>query len=158
MIHIKFCVKCNWNFECFLKIQDTFHNYILNIINENYALPNYLSVEPLLNLLVAFFVEKTGCLSNFFSNSEFGIRVYKGKIEARIEGISLYIFLRISPRKINIFKKTKLSPRKLYEIDNTNVKKMLLNLSNILKSTTKMSKKWKKIKVVVSAVNSDVVY
>ena len=63
------------------------------------------------------------------------MRVYKGKIEARNEGIPLYTFLRISPRKINILKKSKLGPRKLNEVDNMNVKKMLLNLRNILKST-----------------------
>ena len=67
--------------------------------------------------------------------------VYRGKIEARNEVISLYTFLRISPRKINILKKTKLGPRELNELDDMNVKKMLFNLTNILKSTTKMSKK-----------------
>ena len=101
----------------------------------------YLSIEPLLNLLAAFHVEKTKLLSNFFSNSEFGMRVYKGKIEARSQGISLCTFLRISPRKINILKKTKLDPRELNEIDDMKTKKMLLNLTDILKSTTKMPKK-----------------
>ena len=74
------------------------------------------------------------------------MRVYKGKIEARNEKISLYILLRISPRKINILKKTKLVPRELNKVDDMNVNKMLLNLTNILKSTTKMSKKRKKNK------------
>ena len=69
------------------------------------------------------------------------MRVYKGKIEARNEGIFLYIFLRISPRKINILKKTKLGLRELNELNDMNVKKVLLNLTNILKSTAKMSKK-----------------
>ena len=78
---------------------------------------------------------------DFFSDSEFRMRVYKGKIEARNENTSLYTFLRISSRKINIFKKTKLDPRELNELDDMNVKKMLFNLTNILKSTTKMSKK-----------------
>ena len=59
------------------------------------------------------------------------MRVYRGKIEARNEGISLYTFLRISPRKINILKKTKLGPRELNELNVMNVKKMLLNLTNI---------------------------
>ena len=70
------------------------------------------------------------------------MRVYKGKIEAKIdEDIFLYIFLRIPPRKINILKKTKLNPRELNEVNDMNVKKILLNLINILKSITKMSKK-----------------
>ena len=80
----------------------------------------------------------------FFSNSEFGMRVYRGEIEARNEGISLYTFLRISPRKINILEKTKLGPVDLNEFDGINVKKMLLNLTNILKSTTKNVKEMKK--------------
>ena len=69
------------------------------------------------------------------------MRIYKGKIEVRNEDISLYIFLRISPRKINILKKTKLGLRELNELNDMNVKKVLLNLTNILKSTAKMSKK-----------------
>ena len=87
------------------------------------------------------FVEKV-------SNSEFGMRVYKERIEARNESISLYAFLRISPRKIYILKKTKLGPRELNELDDMTVKKMLVNLTNDLKSTTKMPKKWKKNKSV----------
>ena len=69
------------------------------------------------------------------------MRVYRGKIEARIESISLFIFLRISPRKINILKKIKLCPRELNEVDEMNVSKMLLNLTNVSKSTTRMSNK-----------------
>ena len=69
------------------------------------------------------------------------MRVYKGKIEVRNASISLYTFLRISPRKINILKKTKLGLRELNELNDMNVKKVLLNLTNILKSTAKMSKK-----------------
>ena len=72
------------------------------------------------------------------------MRVYKGKIEVRSEDIPFYTFLRISPRKINILKKTKLGPRELNKVDDMNAKKMLLNLTNILKSTTKMSKDEKK--------------
>ena len=60
---------------------------------------------------------------NFFSNSEFGMRVYKGIIEARNGGILSYTFLRISPRKINILKKNKLGPRGLNEINDMSVKK-----------------------------------
>ena len=72
------------------------------------------------------------------------MRVYRGKIEARNEGISLYTFLRISPRKIEILKRAKLGPREPNEVDEMNVKQMLLNLTNILKSTTKNLKKMKK--------------
>ena len=102
---------------------------------------NYSSNELFLNLSTEFFVEKTRFLSKKFSDSEFGMRVYKGKMEARNEDIFLYTFLRISPRKINIFKKTKLDPRELNEINDVNVKKMLFNLTNILKYTPKRSKK-----------------
>ena len=69
------------------------------------------------------------------------MRVYRGKIEAKNEGTSLCTFLRISPRKINILKKTKLDPREFSEVDEINVKNVLLNLTNILKIITKMSKK-----------------
>ena len=69
------------------------------------------------------------------------MRVYKGKIEARNEGILFYTFLKISLQKINILKKTNLGPRELNEVDGVNVKKASLNLTNILKSTTEMSKK-----------------
>ena len=69
------------------------------------------------------------------------MRVYKGKIEAKNETISLYTFLRISPLKINNLKKTKLGPRELNEMGDMNVKKMLFNLTNILKPTTEMPKK-----------------
>ena len=51
------------------------------------------------------------------------MRVRRGKIEAKSKGISLYTFLRISPRKMDIFKKTKLNPREFKELDNMNVKK-----------------------------------
>ena len=102
---------------------------------------SYISIELLQNLLAAFFVEKTRFLSNFFSDSEFGMRVYKGKMEARNESIFFYTFLRISPQKINILKNPKLGPRELNAIDNMHVKNILLNLTNILKSTTEMPKK-----------------
>ena len=62
-------------------------------------------------------------------------------MEARNESISFYTFLRITPRKINISKKTKLGPREFNELGDMNVKKALLNLADILKSTTKVSKK-----------------
>ena len=50
------------------------------------------------------------------------MRVYKENIEARNEDISLHTFLRISPRKINILKKTRLSPKEFNEMDGMNVK------------------------------------
>ena len=81
---------------------------------------------------------------NFFSNSEFGMRVYKGKFGGKNEGISLYIFLRIFPRKINILKKNKLGPRELNERCGTNTKKILLNLTNILNILQKCQKNEKK--------------
>ena len=124
-----------------MKIYNTFCKYISNINNENDARQNYLSIKILWNLLVTFFAEETRYLSIIFSNSEFGMRVHKGKIQARNESISLYTFLRISPRKIIILKKTKLNPRELNELDGMNVKKALLNLMNILESTTKISKR-----------------
>ena len=77
------------------------------------------------------------------------MRVYRGKIEARSEGISFYTFLRIFPRKINILKKLKLDPRELNEVDDMNVKKKILfNLTNALKSITEMPKKRKKNKSI----------
>ena len=51
------------------------------------------------------------------------MRVYRGKIEAEYDSIFLYTFLKISPRKINISKRTKLNPRELNEVDDMNVKK-----------------------------------
>ena len=74
------------------------------------------------------------------------MRVYKGKIEARNENIIQHTFLRISSRKINILRKTKLGPRELNEVDHMNVKKIPLNITNVLISATKMSKKQKKNK------------
>ena len=87
-------------------IQITVYKHNLNISYENNTQNNYLSIELLLNLLATLFVEKTRFLSKKFSDSKFRMRVYKGKIEARNKGIPLYTFLRISPRKINILRKT----------------------------------------------------
>ena len=110
----------------------TFYKHVSKIINENKIQKNYLSNEPLLKLLDAFFVEKTRFFSDFFSNSKFGTRVYKGKIEPGNESIPLYTFLRIFLRKINILKKTKLGPIEFNAVDDKNIKEMLLNLTNIL--------------------------
>ena len=83
-------------------------------------------------------------VNEIFANFFFKFRIWdegiQGKFGGRRKGISLHTFLRISPRKINILKKTKLDPRELNEVDDMNVKKLLLNLTNILKSTTKMPK------------------
>ena len=122
MFYIKFCVKYGSNFGCFLKIHIAFYKHILHINNGNNAQKHYLPIKLLLNLLAASFVEKTRYLSIFFSNSEFGMRVYKGKIEARSEDISLYTFLRISSRKINTLKRTKLNQVEINEVDDMNIK------------------------------------
>ena len=144
MFHIKFCVKCNWTFGGFLKIHITFHKNVSNIRNRNNAQQNYLSIELLLISLTRFFVQKTRFLPIFFQIQNFGWGYTRGKIEPRNEDISLYTFLRISARKINILKKTKLGPIELSELNDISIKKMLLNLTNILKSTTKNVKKMKK--------------
>ena len=93
-----------------------------------------------MNLLAAFFVEKTRFLSKYFSNSESGIRVYTSFFEAKIEGILFYTFLKISPRKINIFKKTKLVPRDLKEMDDMNVEKNAAQYKNYFEIYYKESK------------------
>ena len=144
MFHIKVCTKCHWNFGGFLKIHIAFYKHTSKIIYRNNMQQNYLSIKPLMHLLAAFVVEKARFLSIFFSNSEFGMRVYKGKFGGRSEDISLYTFLRISSQKINILKRTKLHTIELNQIYDMNVKKALLILTNILKSTTKMPKKMKK--------------
>ena len=74
------------------------------------------------------------------------MRVYRGKIEARKGGILLYTFLKISLRKISIFKRTKLELRELLnELNAINVeKKILLNLTNILKAKLQKCRKMKK--------------
>ena len=81
---------------------------------------------------------------NFFFKFRIWDEGIQGKTEARSEGIPLYTFLRIFPRKINILKKSKLGLRELNKLDDTNIKKMLFNLADILKSTAKMSKKKKR--------------
>ena len=59
MFYIKFCAKCNQTFGGLLKIQNTFYKHILNINNGNDVQQKYLSIEPLMSLLAAFFVKKT---------------------------------------------------------------------------------------------------
>ena len=114
-----------------MKICIILYKHVSNSRNAHNAQQNYLSIELLLNLLTAFFVEKTRFLSDFFSNSEFGMRVHREKIEARSEGISLSTFLIISLRKINILRRTKLYPIELHGIYEMHVKPMLLNIMNI---------------------------
>ena len=74
------------------------------------------------------------------------MRVYKGKIKAKNESMSLYTFLRISPRKINIFKKTKLGLRELNEVDDMDAKKNTAQFNGYLEIYYKNVKKWKKKK------------
>ena len=132
-----------------MKIHVVFHKHILNISNRENAQSNYLSIEPLQNLLAAFFIEKTKFLSIFFSNPEFGMRVYRGKIEAKNNGISFYIFLRISPWKINIFKETKLGLRELNETNDMNAKKNAAQSNKYFETYYRNAKKnAKKIKVL----------
>ena len=69
---------------------------------------------------------------HFFFKSRIWDEGIQGKIEARNEGISLYTFLKISPRKIYNLKKTKVYLRELNKVNVMNVKKMLLYLTNIL--------------------------
>ena len=116
MFVTKFRTKCNRRFGGFLKIHNAFYKHVFNLSNANNANQNYLSIELLSNFLTTFFVEKTRLLSKLFSNSEFWMSVYEGKIEARSRCISLDTFLRISLRKINILKRTKLNPREFNEV------------------------------------------
>ena len=44
MLHIKFCVKCDWNFGGFLKIHNTFHENVSNICNGDSAQKYYLLI------------------------------------------------------------------------------------------------------------------
>ena len=74
------------------------------------------------------------------------MRAYRGKIEARSENILLYTFLRISPRKINILKKTKLGPRELNEVDEMNVKKNAAQFNEYFEIYYENVKKMKKNK------------
>ena len=69
------------------------------------------------------------------------MRLYKGKIEARDEGIPWYTFLRISLRKINILKKHKLGPRELNELNDVNTKKNAVQYSEYFEIYYKNVKK-----------------
>ena len=87
MLYIKFCAKCNWDIEgFFLKMHNIFYKHISNIINGNNAQKNYFSIEPLLNLLSAFFVEKSRFLSIFSQIQDlgWGYTGEKLKLEAKV--------------------------------------------------------------------------
>ena len=122
MFYINFCVKCNWNFGGFLKIHNIFYKHILNINYENNVQQNYLSIinRAIMELFSCIFRRENRTFINFFSNSKFGIRVYRGKVETRNGYYFVYI-LRIYPRKINILKKTKLGPIEPNEVDDMNI-------------------------------------
>ena len=123
--------KIRHKFWMFFEDTHRFYKHILHINNGNNAQKHYLPIKLLLNLLAAFCVEKTRFLSIFFSNSEFRMRVYRGKIEPRNEGIPLYAFFRIFPQKINILKKIKLGFIELNKVYEVHVKTTLLNIMNI---------------------------
>ena len=72
------------------------------------------------------------------------MRIYSGKIDARSEGISLCPYLRVSPQKINIVKKTKLGLRELTEVDYMNVKKNATQFNEYFEIYYKNFKKMKK--------------
>ena len=67
-------------------------------------------------------------------------------MEARNEGISLYTFLRISPRKINILRKTKLGLRELNEVNYMNVEKNTTQYNKYFETCYKKVEKSKKKK------------
>ena len=62
-------------------------------------------------------------------------------MDAKNGGTFLYTFLRISPRKINILKKTKLDPRELNEADDMNVKKNAAQFNKYFEIYYKNAKK-----------------
>ena len=78
IFYIKFCIKYNWSFEDFLKIHITFYKHISNTNKWGNVKENYLSIEPLPNLLAAFFVEKTRFLLIFFWKEEQHAVVFRG--------------------------------------------------------------------------------
>ena len=80
------------------------------------------------------------------------MRVYKGKIDARSEDISLYTFLRISSRKINILKRTKLNQVEINEVDDMNIKITTAQHNEYFETYYKNIKKMKKNKSVQNFV------
>ena len=99
MFHIKFCVKCDWNFRGFLKIRITFYKHILNISNGN-NMQKKLSIKlAIAELSSCIFRRENKIFVDFFLNLKIGMRVYKGQIEARSESISFeHILEDISTR------------------------------------------------------------
>ena len=86
MFHIKFCVKCDWNFRGFLKIHITFYKHVSNINICNNIQQNYLPIKLLRNLLAAFFIAKIRFLSIFFQNQNlaWGYTREKSKLESKV--------------------------------------------------------------------------
>ena len=62
-------------------------------------------------------------------------------MDARNGGAFLYTFSRISPRKINIFKKTKLGPRELNEVNDMYVKKTVGQFNEYFETYYRNAKK-----------------
>ena len=56
MFHIKFCVKYNWTFECFLRMHITFFKHMLSVNCWYNAQQSYLSIELCMNFLATFFI------------------------------------------------------------------------------------------------------
>ena len=138
--HIKFYIKCVWNFNSFLEMHIIFYKHVSYVSNWNNEQKNYLFTELLLSLLAAVFAEKTRSLSIFFSNSEFGLRVYRGKVKLEMI-VSVYTFLRIPPRKINILKKPKLCPQELNEVNRHEFKKAAARFNEYSWNLLEKSKK-----------------
>ena len=143
MLHIKFCTKCHWNCGGFLKIRIAFYKHASKLVYGNNVQQNYLSIEPLLNLLAAFVVEKTRFLSKFFQIQSLGWGYTRENLEVKTRVSLCTYFWGYLHEKSIFLKKTKLGLRKLNELNDMNVNKMLLNITNVLKSTAKMSKKMK---------------
>ena len=99
-----------------------------------------------MNFLDRFFIEKTGFLSTFFSNPKFEAMVYWSFLEAKSRIFFFYAFSRISPRKINILKKSKMELTELIRLYNINKKQLLLNLNKYFDIYYKKCQKRKKKK------------
>lgn len=78
----------------------TFYNHALNLSSGDCEQKHNLSIEPLPNLLTAFFIEKTEneIFVNFFSNPEFGMTVYTFFLSLNREYTFLHVFEDISTK------------------------------------------------------------
>ena len=141
MFHIKFCVKCNWNFGGFLMIHITFYKHISSINNENDAQKKYLSTELLKNLLAAFFVEKTRFLPIFFQIQNLGWGYTREKLKLETKVSFCIHFWRYLDEKLIFWNKLNWIRESSMRSMKWIFKKMLFYLINILKSTTEMPKK-----------------